>query len=94
MIRKEKKGKFVEGGIFSTKYQFSVGKKVSQTRLSRSKYNSLLQIQSLDPVEIMTDRDKGRNWWMYQDGFYIANEGMSGDEVKTFVLGKPGRKTK
>ncbi len=94
MLRKEKKGEFVESGTFSIKYQFSAGKKISQTKLSKSKYNSLLQIQSLDPVKIMTDQEKGRAWWMYQDGFYIENEDMSGADVKTFALDKLGRKNK
>lgn len=94
MIRKEKKGNFVESGTFSTKYQFSVNKKISKTKLSKAKYNSLLQIQSLDPVKIMTDQEKRRSWWMYQDAFYIENEDMSGDEVKAFVMGESGKKTK
>jgi hypothetical protein len=94
MIRKEKKGEFVESGTFSTKYQFSVNKKISKTRLSKSKYSSLLQLQSLDPVKIMTDQEKRRTWWMYQDVFYIENEGMSGDDVKTFAMGKSGKKNK
>ena len=92
MIRKEKKGNFVESGTFSTKYQFSVNKKISQTKLSKAKYNSLLQIQSLDPVKIMTDQEKDRTWWMYQDGFYVENEGLTGDDVKAFALEKPGKK--
>ncbi len=94
MIRKEKKGSFIENGTFSTKYQFSVGKKISNTKLSKAKYNSLLQIQSLDPVKIMTDQEKSRIWWMYQDVFYIENEGMSGDDVKAFALEKSGKKKK
>ncbi len=94
MIRKEKKGEFVESGTFSTKYQFSVNKKISKTKLSKAKYNSLLQIQSLDPVEIMTDQEKRRTWWMYQDRFYIENEDMSGDDVKAFAMGKSGKKNK
>ncbi len=94
MIRKEKKGEFVESGTFSTKYQFSVNKKISKTKLSKAKYNSLLQIQSLDPVEIMTDQEKRRTWWMYQDIFYIENEDMSGDDVKAFAMGKSGKKNK
>ncbi len=92
MIRKEKKGGFVESGTFSTKYQFSVGKKISKAKLSKSKYSSLLQIQSLDPVKIMTDQEKQRTWWMYQDGFYIENEDMSGEDVKAFAMGKTGKK--
>ncbi len=92
MIRKEKKGNFVESGTFTTKYQFSVGKKISKTKLSKSKYSSLLQIQSLDPVKIMTDQEKNRTWWMYQDEFYIENEDMSGEDVKAFAMGKAGKK--
>ncbi|MCP4253333.1 MAG: hypothetical protein GY775_07965 [Candidatus Scalindua sp.] len=92
MIRKEKKGNFIESGTFSSKYQFSIGKKISETKLSKSKYSSLLQIQSLDPVKIMTDMAKNRTWWMYQDGFYIENEDMSGDDVKAFANGKNGKK--
>jgi len=92
MIRKEKKGSFVESGTFSTKYQFSVGKKISKTKLSKSKYSSLLQLQSLDPVKIMTDQEKNRTWWMYQDEFYIENEDMSGEDVKAFAMGKAGKK--
>ena len=91
MIRKEKKGDFIESGTLSTKYQFSVDKKISKTKLSKSKYSSLLQLQSLDPVKIMTDQEKHRTWWMYQDGFYIENEGMSGDDVKAFAMGKAGK---
>ena len=93
MIRKEKKGDFIESGTLSTKYQFSINKKISKTKLSKSKYSSLLQLQSLDPVKIMTDQEKHRTWWMYQDGFYIENEGMSGDDVKAFAMGK-ARKNK
>jgi len=92
MIRKEKKGDFIESGTLSTKYQFSVGKKISKTKLSKAKYNSLLQLQSLDPVKIMTDQGKHRTWWMYQDGFYIENEGMSGDDVKAFAMENAGKK--
>jgi len=92
MIRKEKKGGFVESGTLSKKYQFSINKKISKAKLSKSKYNSLLQLQSLDPVKIMTDQEKHRTWWMYQDGFYIENEGMSGDDVKAFAMENAGKK--
>ena len=94
MIRKDKKAKFIESGTFSIKYQFSSGKKISRTKLSKSKYNSLLQLQSHEPVKIMTDQEKGRTWWIYQDGFYIENEGLTGDDVKAFALEKNGKKTK
>ncbi len=88
MLRKDKNGRFVESGTFSIKYQFSSGKKISLTKLSKSKYNSLLQIQSLNPVNIMTDQEKGRIWWMFQGNFYVENEGLTGDNIKAFAAGK------
>ncbi len=42
----------------------------------------------------MTDQEKGRTWWMYQDEFYIENEGLTEGDVKAFALGKFGKKTK
>jgi hypothetical protein len=94
MIRKEKKGEFIESGAFSTKYQFSINKIISKTKLSKSKYSSLLQLQSLDPVMIMTDQEKRKTWWMFQDSFYVENEGMSGDDVKDFAMKKSGKKNR
>jgi hypothetical protein len=94
MIRKEKKGEFVESGAFSTKYQFSINKIISKTKLSKSKYSSLLQLQSIDPVKIMTNQEKRKTWWMFQDSFYVENEGMSGDDVKAFALKNHGKKSK
>jgi hypothetical protein len=31
---------------------------------------------------------------MFQDGFYIENEGLTGNDVKAFAMEKPGKKTK
>jgi hypothetical protein len=51
----------------------------------------------------MTDQEKGRTWWMFQENFYVENDGLTGDDVKVFALGKssapfvrgkPGKKTK
>ncbi len=94
MLRRDKNGKFVESGIFSTKYQFSSGKKISRTKLSKSKYNSLLQLQSLNPVNIMIDQEKGKTWWMFQGNFYVENKGLTGDDVKAYAMKNPVKKTK
>ncbi len=92
MIRRDKSGKFEESGVLILKYQFFSGKKVSKSKLSQSKYNSLLKMQKHDPMKIMTDQGKNRNWWMFQDEFYIENEGLSSDEVKAFALDKDNKK--
>ncbi len=89
MLKKDKNGKFVESGTFSTKYQFSSGKKISRTKLSKSKYNSLLQLQSLNPVNIMIDQEKGKTWWMFQGNFYVENKGLAGDDVKAYAMKNP-----
>ena len=94
MLKKDKNGKFVESGTFSTKYQFSSSKKISRTKLSKSKYNSLLQLQSLNPVNIMIDQEKGKTWWMFQERFYVENKGLTGDDVKAYAMKNPVKKTK
>jgi hypothetical protein len=88
MIRKDKSGKFIESGNFFVKYQFCSGKKVTKNSLSKSKHNKLLQIQNHDPVKIMVDQEKNRNWWMFQDKFYLEDEGLSSEEIKVFALKK------
>ncbi len=94
MLRRDKNGKFVKSGTFSTKYQFSSGKKISRTKLSKSKYNSLLQLQSLNPVNIMIDQEKGKTWWMFQESFYVENKGLTGDDVKAYAMKNSVKKTK
>ncbi len=94
MLRRDKNGKFVKSGTFSIKYQFSSGKKISRTKLSKSKYNSLLQLQSLNPVNIMIDQEKGKTWWMFQESFYVENKGLTGDDVKAYAMKNPVKKTK
>ncbi len=69
-------------------------KKISRTKLSKSKYNSLLQLQSLNPVNIMIDQEKGKTWWMFQENFYVENKGLAGDDVKAYAMKNPVKKTK
>ncbi len=94
MLKKDKNGKFVESGTVSTKYQFSSGKKISRTKLSKSKYNSLLQLQSLNPVHIMIDQGNDKTWWMFQGNFYVENKGLTGDDVKAYAMKNPAKKKK
>ncbi len=94
MIRRDKNGKFDESGVLIIKYQFYSGKKMSKEKLSKAKYNSLLKMQKHDPMKIMAEQGKGRNWWMFQDEFYIENEGLSSEEVQSFALSEPNRKKK
>jgi hypothetical protein len=92
MIRRDKSGKFEVNGVLIIKYQFFSGKKMSQEKLTKSKYNSLLKMQKHDPMKIMTDQGKSRNWWMFQGEFYFENEGLSSEVVKTFALSRANKK--
>ena len=92
MIRRDKGGKFDESGVLIIKYQFYSGKKMSKEKLSKAKYNSLLKMQKDDPMKIMAEQGKGRNWWMFQGEFYIENEGLGSEEVKAFALSKANKK--
>ena len=93
MLKRDKKAEFLEIGIVSMKYQFTTEKKFSKSSLSKSKYIKLLELQSSDPVKVMAEEDIGKNWWMFQDEFFIEDEELNADDVKAFAL-KGTRKKK
>ena len=93
MLKRDKKAEFLEIGIVSMKYQFTTDKKFSKSSLSKSKYMKLLELQSSDPVKVMAEDDTSKNWWMFQDEFFIEDEELNADDVKAFAL-KGTRKKK
>ena len=86
MLKRDKKAEFLEIGIVSMKYQFTTETKFSKSSLSKSRYMKLLELQSSDPVRVMTDEDTSKNWWMFQDEFFIEDEDLNADDVKAFAL--------
>ncbi len=86
MLKRDKKAEFLEIGIVSMKYQFTTEKKFSKSSLSKSKYMKLLELQGNDPVKVMAEEDTGKNWWMFQDEFFIEDEELNADDVKAFAL--------
>ena len=86
MLKRDKKAEFLEIGIVSMKYQFTTEKKFSKSSLSKSKYIKLLELQGSDPVKVMAEEDTGKNWWMFQDEFFIEDESLNADDVKAFAL--------
>ncbi len=93
MLKRDKKAEFLEIGIVSMKYQFTTEKKFSKSPLSKSKYMKLLELQGSDPIKVMEEEDTGKNWWMFQDEFFIEDEELNADDVKAFAL-KGTRKKK
>ena len=93
MLKRDKKAEFLEVGIVSMKYQFTTEKSFIKRALSKSKYNKLLELQSSDPVKVMEEEDTNKNWWMFQDEFFVEDEGLNADDVKAFAL-KGVRKNK
>lgn len=86
MLKRDKKAEFLEVGIVSMKYQFTSEKSFSKSTLSKSRYNKLLELQSNDPVKVMEEEDTNKNWWMFQDEFFIEDEDLNADDVKAFAL--------
>ena len=93
MLKRDKKAEYLEVGIVSMKYQFTSEKSFSKSSLSKSKYNKLLELQSNDPVKVMEEADTNQNWWIFQDEFFVEDEGLNADDVKAFAL-KGVRKSK
>ncbi len=86
MLKRDKKAEFLEIGIVSMKYQFTTEKKFSKSSLSKSKYMKLLELQGSDPVKVMAEEDTNKNWWMFQDEFFIEAEELNADDVKACPL--------
>jgi hypothetical protein len=86
MLKRDKKAEFLEVGIVSMKYQFTTEKSFIKSALSKSKYNKLLELQSSDPVKVMEEEDTSKNWWMFQDEFFVEDEDLNADDVKAFAL--------
>ncbi len=93
MLKRDKKAEFIEIGIVSLKYQFTTEKSFSKSALSKSKYIKLLELQGSGPVKVMEEEDANKNWWMFQDEFFIEDEDLTADDVKAFAL-KGVRKNK
>jgi hypothetical protein len=34
----------------------------------------------------MVDQEKKRNWWMFQDKFYLGDEGFDSQDIKAFAM--------
>ncbi len=93
MLKRDKKAEFLEIGIVSMKYQFTCEKSFSKSSLSKSKYMKLLELQGNDPAKVIAEEDTNKNWWMFQDEFYIEDEDLNADDVMAFAL-KGTRKKK
>ena len=86
MLKRDKKAEFLEVGIVSMKYQFTCEESFSKSSLSKSKYNKLLELQGGDPIKVMAEEDTNKNWWMFQNEFFVEDEDLSADDVKAFAL--------
>jgi hypothetical protein len=86
MLKRDKKAEFLEVGIVSMKYQFTTEKSFIKKALSKSKYNKLLELQGSDPVKVMEEEDSNKNWWMFQDEFFVEDEDLNSDDLKAFAL--------
>ncbi len=86
MIKRDKKAEYLEVGIVSMKYQFTSEKSFSKSSLSKSKYNKLIELQSNDPIKVMEEENTNKNWWMFQNEFFVEDEDMNADDVKAFAL--------
>jgi hypothetical protein len=94
MLRRDKTVQFVPAGLFGTKRQLRVGKRLSNRVWKANQYQLLLTQQQGDPVAVCDDPDRGRTWWMFAGEFYWEDEGYSQREVKALILDRSNKKSK
>ena len=96
MLRIDRNARFLEErsgcffGISKKIYRFQcrLGRQEIQQRefLTEKQYQALLIRQQEDPVQVFSNREIGRTWWIFRDRFYWEDKGLKQIEVKALLL--------
>lgn len=73
-----------------TVYVFRSGKLHLLEPIDRAAYEQILAYQRAEPVRIMFIGKK--TWWMYQDEFFIDDDGLSLDDARILILDRKQQK--
>ena len=74
-------------------YQFSDGK-WEWKPFSEERYRTLLEQQKETPTSFAKINEEGKRFWMFQDNFYMEDEGLTEVEVKALILETENKKKK
>ncbi len=96
MLRIDRHARFLEersGCFFGMtrkiyRFQCKSGRREIQRQefWTEKQYQALRVKQQEDPVQLLSDRESGRTWWMFQDKFYWEDKGLIEIEVKALLL--------
>ena len=86
MFIEDLEGKFEMSGFIDNFYRFKSGKVMMKKKLKESEYESLLASQNKYPVELVTDLETKRKWWMFKDKFYVGDLSLSPEEINALAL--------
>lgn len=79
-----------EGYSVATSYRFQCqpnNEEILSDRVWPAKeYQGLLVQQLEDPVQLLTDWESGRTWWMFRNKFYWEDDDLQEIEVKALLL--------
>ena len=84
------KGDRVPQGISGEIYRFHCKQEGRKTQhnivWTLTRYEALLEKQKEDSVQLLSDGESSRSWWMFRDRFYWEDKGLVEIEVKALLL--------
>lgn len=92
MLKRDTRAHFAQSGIWSKKYRlWTPGNHPLGRTLSVSEYAALLVEQMKIPVAVTEADTRRRRWWMFQNGFFWEDEGLSPAGVEALLLERERR---
>jgi len=93
MLRRDTTARFEKTGIWIfSRYRFTAAALEAKCSLNRASYDALMRCQSDEPVWVLDDGERRRNWWLFRDEFYWDDDGYDATQVKALVLQRLSQK--
>jgi hypothetical protein len=87
MLRRDTTARFDKTGVWIfSRFRFNAGRVQADRTLNRAAYDALISRQKDEPVLVLADEERRRNWWLFQDESYWEDDGYGETEVKALVL--------
>jgi Zn ribbon nucleic-acid-binding protein len=93
MLRRDTTARFEKTGIWIfSRHRFIAGALTAKRSLNRAAYDALMRRQSDEPVQVLDDRERRRNCWLFRNEFYWDDDAYDANQVKALVLQRLSQK--
>jgi hypothetical protein len=91
MLKRDTSARFEKVGFaFLSRYHFVAGG--LDVAMSKERHARLMSRQQETPVEVGSDEERRRTYWLFRDEFYWEDEGYGETELKALILERLAQK--